>query len=97
MALDSPLERDDTDCVGHINSEMRNDSQFLCRVRLISIGCVAVGLVLLGKLYFVEIVQGTIYSEKAARQYSSPSDELFDRGSIFFEMRDKSRVSAASP
>ena len=75
---------------------MSHDSQFLFRVRLISIGCVVVGLVLLGKLYFVEIVQGTVYSEKAARQYSRPSDELFDRGSIFFEMRDKSRVSGAS-
>ncbi|KKW11675.1 MAG: Penicillin-binding protein 2, partial [Parcubacteria group bacterium GW2011_GWA2_49_9] len=75
---------------------MKSNQQFLFRVRFISVCCVLAGLVLLGKLYFVQIVQGSTYREKAERQYVRPNQELWDRGSVFFEMRDGTRVSAAT-
>ena len=75
---------------------MRSNQQFLLRVRFISVCCVLAGIVLVGKLYVVQIVQGDTYREKAERQYSRPNQELWDRGSIFFQMHDGSRVSAAS-
>lgn len=75
---------------------MKSSSPFLFRVRLISTFCVLTGAVLLVKLYFVQIVHGSDYFEKAERQYSLPSQELWDRGSIFFTMRDGSLVSSAA-
>lgn len=75
---------------------MKSNSQFLFRIRLISVCCVAVGLVLAGRLYLVQIVHGADYRQKADRQYSRPDEVLWDRGSIFFELRDGNRVSAAA-
>ncbi len=75
---------------------MKANPQFLFRVRLISVCCVLAGLVLLGRLYVVQIVQGSTYRDKADRQYSRPSQELWERGSIFFQMRDGGNVSAAT-
>ncbi len=75
---------------------MRSNTQFLFRVRLISIGCVIAGLVLLSKLYLVQIVHGNEYSEKAERQYSLPLQDLWNRGSIFFAARNGELVSSAT-
>jgi len=75
---------------------MRSNTQFLFRVRLISIGCVIASLVLLTKLYLVQIVHGSDYREKAERQYSRPNQELWNRGSIFFSARNGDLVSAAT-
>jgi cell division protein FtsI/penicillin-binding protein 2 len=49
-----------------------------------------------GKLYFVQIVRGEQYSERADRQYARPNQNTFDRGSIYFEAKDGGRVSVAS-
>ncbi|MDO8620353.1 MAG: penicillin-binding protein 2 [bacterium] len=75
---------------------MRANSSFLFRVRLISIGCFLVGLVLIGKLYLVQIVSGEVYREKAERQYARPNQDLWDRGTILFTTRDGEKVSAAT-
>ena len=75
---------------------MKSNIQFLFRVRLISIGCVIASLVLLTKLYLVQIVHGSDYREKAERQYSRPNQELWNRGSIFFSARNGDLVSAAT-
>lgn len=61
-----------------------------------SILSVLAGAVLLAKLYAVQIVHGSDYAEQAKRQYARPSEELWDRGSIFFTARDGNLVSAAS-
>ena len=75
---------------------MKSNPQFIFRARLLSICAVLVGATLLSKLYFVQLVDGDVYREKADRQYSLPGQELWDRGSIFFQMRDGSRVSGAT-
>lgn len=58
--------------------------------------CVAVSLVLLGKLYSVDIIAGDAYAEKAQRQYSSPHQDLWDRGSILLSDRNGNKVAAAT-
>ena len=52
-------------------------------------------LVLVGKLYFVQIVEGANFKQKAEHQYVEGSN-YFDRGSIFFSAKDGSEVPAAS-
>jgi cell division protein FtsI (penicillin-binding protein 3)/stage V sporulation protein D (sporulation-specific penicillin-binding protein) len=73
---------------------MRSD--FILRIRLISGLIVLVVLLLIIRLYFVQIMHGSDYSERADHQYVSTSQGLFDRGSIFFKDKDGRLVSAAT-
>ncbi len=68
----------------------------LVRIRLLSGASVLVGLLLLSKLYLVQVVRASDYAAKADRQYSRPNQDLFDRGSIFFMTKDGGAVSAAT-
>ncbi len=61
-----------------------------------SIGLAAVALLLITRLYFVQIVHGRDFSLRADRQYVSSSQELYDRGSIYFTRKDGTLLSAAS-
>jgi len=69
---------------------------FSHRLRILSGGIAAVALILIVRLYFVQIVHGEEFSLRAERQYVSSSQELFDRGSIFFTTKDGTLVSAAT-
>jgi cell division protein FtsI (penicillin-binding protein 3)/stage V sporulation protein D (sporulation-specific penicillin-binding protein) len=75
---------------------MRPHQKLLFRIRLIGAGATLVALLLIGKLYIVQLLHGDEYREKADRQYASSGRELWDRGSIFFETRNGDRVSAAT-
>ncbi len=75
---------------------MKANPLFLLRVRLIGIGCILVCLVLVSKLYSIQVIHGDLYREKANRQYLSPQGELWDRGSIFLTTKDAEKVTGAS-
>ncbi len=47
------------------------------------------------RLYFLQVVYGDNYSEKADNQYVSVSNDTFDRGSIYFQDKNGSLISAA--
>ncbi|MBP7741734.1 MAG: penicillin-binding protein 2 [Candidatus Pacebacteria bacterium] len=65
------------------------------KLRIISVGLFFIALLLVARLYFVQIVHGQEYSLRAERQYISSSQELYDRGSIFFTRKDGTLLSAA--
>ena len=69
---------------------------YLTRIRIISICIFIFGLVLIGKLYTLQIVNGDVYTQKADRQYVSAGGSLFSRGSIYFQNKDGTIVSAAT-
>ncbi len=71
-------------------------SHFITRIRLISIAIFLFGLVLVGKLYLLQVVDSDIYVQKADRQYLSTNSNVFDRGTIFFQNKDGSLLSAAT-
>jgi len=71
-------------------------AKFRFRARLILSALVLFCLVLIVRLYFVQIIHGDDFSYKADRQYVRPSQSLFDRGSIFFTNRDGGEVPAAT-
>jgi cell division protein FtsI (penicillin-binding protein 3)/stage V sporulation protein D (sporulation-specific penicillin-binding protein) len=54
------------------------------------------GLLLVVRLYFVQVVHGADYALRAQHQYVSASQSLYDRGSIYFTKADGSLVSAAT-
>ncbi len=53
-------------------------------------------LVFIGRLYLVQVVQHEAWSAKADRQFSTPSERLFDRGTIFFQDKNGDEISAAT-
>lgn len=65
------------------------------RVRFIFIVIALFALVLVYRLYMVQIVSGQFFSEKADRQYLSPSSALLDRGTIYLTSKDGEKVTAA--
>ena len=72
------------------------NSNSVLRIRFIVIGICCCALIIIGKLYWVQIAQGEVYSEKADKQYVRPAVSNFDRGSIFFTSKDGIKVAAAT-
>lgn len=70
-------------------------SKFVGRARFLS-GLFIVGaLLLVVRLYFVQIVNGSAYGRDALGQYVAASPETEKRGDIFFQKKDGTLVSAA--
>ncbi len=74
---------------------MRRQS-LVFRVRLLSAFVVLLGLVLIGRLYQIQILHAAVYQEKAESQYVHTKTDLYSRGSIFFTTRDGELLSAAA-
>lgn len=69
---------------------------FIFRLRII-LACVILGaLVLIGRLYVIQIVQGETYSALGERQYVRSNEHLYDRGTIFFKDKDGRLVAGAT-
>lgn len=71
-------------------------AHFVFRIRVLTVFMVLIASVLMARLYFVQIIQGDIFSERADRQYVRPNQNLYDRGSIFFEDKEGRLVSGAT-
>jgi stage V sporulation protein D (sporulation-specific penicillin-binding protein) len=69
---------------------------FLPRVRFVSAILLLLVLILLSRLYLVQIVRGETYNQKADRQYIAPNQGLFERGTIFYEDKNQKLISAAT-
>lgn len=72
------------------------ESNSLFRIRAISFFILGFFLVLVISLYFIQIVNGDNYSIKADKQYLRLNENIFDRGSIFFQDKNGINVSAAT-
>ncbi|MBX4215662.1 penicillin-binding protein 2 [Candidatus Parcubacteria bacterium] len=68
----------------------------LSRIRGLSVLTLLFAALLIGKLFFLQVVRGSEYSEAADRQYTAPAASIFDRGSIFFKERGGELASAAT-
>ena len=71
-------------------------SSFLFRSRVIIFCAIVFAIVLLGKLFLVQIVHRNYYSNEADRNYITPSANIYERGVIYFERKDGGLVSAAT-
>lgn len=66
------------------------------RIRLLLIPFVVLALVLIGKLYFLQVIHGQAYAARADRQAVRPQAGVFDRGSIYFTTREGAPIAAAT-
>lgn len=73
---------------------MRRDA--VIRIRIITGVVIFVLLILVGRLYVVQVVRGEAYREEGENQYVHTVSDLFKRGSIYFTTRDNEKVSGAT-
>ncbi len=59
-------------------------------------GVAIFSLILIAKLFLVQVVHGDTYAESADRQYATPQNDIYERGTIFFESKDGRLISAAT-
>jgi cell division protein FtsI/penicillin-binding protein 2 len=70
-------------------------SAFRLKLRLFSGVIILFAVLIIIRLYFVQVVHGQDFSLKAEHQYAS-SQSPFDRGSIYFTRKDGTLISAAA-
>ena len=71
-------------------------SSLLFRSRLLLFGFIIFALILIAKLFYLQVVHQNFYSEAANRQYATPTSDIFERGTIYFSRKDGTLVSAAT-
>jgi cell division protein FtsI/penicillin-binding protein 2 len=69
---------------------------FRSRLRILAGILVFCALLLVIRLYFVQVIQGSDYALLGERQYVTSSQELYDRGNIYFTQKDGTLISAAT-
>jgi len=68
----------------------------ILRIRIITAIILVMAVVMLLKLYYLQVMKHQYYVDKAEAQYVHTSRDLFDRGSIYFTTKGGEQVSAAS-
>ncbi len=68
----------------------------LLRIRILSLGVFVFAAILVSKLYYVQVMNGNAYRQRAEKQYVNPTQTVFDRGSIFFQSKTGTLISAAT-
>lgn len=69
---------------------------FFSRTTVLSIFFLLFALVLIVRLFSLQIINKNFYTEEASKQYATPSSDIFERGNIFFKHKDGQLVSAAT-
>lgn len=75
---------------------MKKGAGAVLRIRIITGVVLFLALILLGRLYHIQIIQHKDYSELGEKQYVHTVRDLYDRGSVYFSTRDNELVSAAT-
>jgi cell division protein FtsI/penicillin-binding protein 2 len=71
-------------------------AQFRNRIRVVLAAIVLAAVLVIIRLYFIQVVHGDDYTQKADRQFASGGSGLFDRGRIYFTEKDGTIISAAT-
>jgi cell division protein FtsI/penicillin-binding protein 2 len=66
------------------------------RIRILAFFIIVCAAVLIVRLYFLQVVYSQSFKLRADRQYSGPSQNIFDRGAIFFVDKSGLRSYAAT-
>ncbi len=69
---------------------------FIFRARILSLLCICIALVLIAKLYIVQVVRHDLYVDAADKQYVKKTNTLVDRGNIYMTTKDGIAIPAAT-
>lgn len=68
---------------------------FKAKARIIYFLISFFAVVIVARLFFIQIVKGNDYKKEAGKQYNASFFDVFDRGSIYFTEKSGGRISAA--
>lgn len=68
----------------------------LWRIRCVTAGVLLLALIIVARLYHIQVMHSETYEDRAKRQYVHTTSDFFNRGSIFFTTKDGEYVSAAT-
>lgn len=71
-------------------------SSFHSRIRILATCVFLFACILVLKLFFISVIHKNDYSERADRQYATPSGDMFNRGDIFLTKHDGTVVSGGT-
>lgn len=69
---------------------------FIFRARILSILCILGVVVLISKMYLIQIVRHQIYVDLADKQYIKKTNSVVDRGTIYMTTKDGVAIPAAT-
>src|SRR3989344_4272843 len=72
------------------------NARFITRVRVVTAMCLLVALVIIGKLYFLQIIHGEEYARRADSQSVELKNPLLNRGTVYFTAKDGTLITAAT-
>ncbi len=72
------------------------NARFIARVRVITALCLICALVIIGKLYFLQVIHGDEYARRADAQSVELKNPLLNRGTIYFSGKDGTLLTAAT-
>ncbi|MDE2079039.1 MAG: penicillin-binding protein 2 [Patescibacteria group bacterium] len=75
---------------------MFSRSAFASRIRFVAGIMLLAWVLIIGRLYYVQVMHGAEYRSAAEGQYVKQSSTQLDRGSIFFTAKDGTHISAAT-
>ncbi len=70
--------------------------QAVIRIRVFTGLVLFFALILVGRLYQVQVLDAEKYKAKGEKQYVHTVEDLYDRGAIYFTTRDGERIAAAT-
>lgn len=68
---------------------------FKLRARIVFTAVAFLGVILVTRLFFIQVVKGERYESEVSRQYFPSSAQNFNRGSIYFKEKNGNLISAA--
>ncbi len=71
------------------------NSRFFSREHILIFFVMLLCIVLLAKLFLVQVVHSNTYADRADHQYVTPSSDIYERGTIYFTQKDGGLVTAA--
>ena len=71
-------------------------SRFVGRIRIITVLAALCACVLVGRLYVLQIVDGTMYATRADAQAAPSASPILDRNEIYFTDKDQNLIAAAT-
>lgn len=69
---------------------------FLKRIRIVLAVFFLIAVIIVCRIFWIQIINKDFYTAKSENQYSNQTSTIFDRGSIFFESKDKVKIGAAT-
>ncbi len=75
---------------------MKSSNHHSARVKILFLAILLFATILVGRLYFLQIVEGATYRDEAEAQYLGSRRADFNRGTIYFETKDDVLIPAAT-